>query len=171
MTTSLTIDVWGPKAWGFLHACTFTYPDLPTLEDRKQMYNLLASLPHTLPCSVCRKHFKEFIDTSANTPQSFVFDNRTQLSKWLVDVHNDVNRRNNKPLMSFEAVQEMYLPSSSVCSPPGAFKTEANPFAHAIMYFTWSVVTLVICIVLTKFVFRCRSCERESHDHRPGAFS
>lgn len=160
--TALSIDIWGPKAWGFLHACTFVYPDKPSQKDRTHMFNLLNSLGYVLPCTVCRRHFKEMFDETVHGPDSHVLDNRLQLSKWLVDVHNDVNLRNSKPQLSYEEVEQMYVKTASVCSASSQEKSRSQKLAESVrracQYFTASLVTLLLCMLLSKFVFKCKTC-------------
>lgn len=163
--TALSIDIWGPKAWGFLHACTFTYPEHPSDLDRVHMYNLLNSLGYVLPCTVCRKHFRELFEESIRGPTSHVFDNRLQVSSWLVDAHNEVNARNAKPLLSYEDVEKMYVKTSSVCAVTGvsrASESRLPPSARVAVYFGSSVLILVICMCLSRFVFKCQgiTCQR-----------
>lgn len=159
--TALSIDIWGPKAWGFLHACSFTYPDNPTDEDRIHMYNLLNSLGYVLPCTICRKHFKEMFSESIKGPTSHIFDNRLQVSKWLVDAHNEVNVRNGKEKMAYEDVEKLYVKSSSVCFINSDLNENKNNLMksaiNAGIYFVASIVILIICICLSRFVFKCKS--------------
>lgn len=158
--TALSIDIWGPKAWGFLHACSFTYPDQPSDEDRIHMYNLLNSLGYVLPCTICRKHFKEMFSESIKGPTSHIFDNRLQVSKWLVDAHNEVNARNGKEKMTYEDVEKLYVKSNSVCSSNIEFDDKSRIISGAFnagVYFVASIAILIICICLSRFVFKCRS--------------
>ena len=163
--TALSIDIWGPKAWGFLHACSFTYPDKPSDEDRIHMYNLLNSLGYVLPCTICRKHFKEMFTEFIKGPTSHIFDNRLQVSKWLVDAHNEVNIRNGKEKMAYEDVEKLYVKSSSVCS-LNNYQDEHSVFVkgafNAAIYFIASIIILIICICLSRFVFKCKgiSCSK-----------
>lgn len=119
--SGMAIDSWGPKAWGFLHAASFKYPDTPTVPERIAWSNLLHSLAVVLPCAVCRKHFGvELGRTLARREHARVLDSRDALTRWLVDVHNDVNERNKKRPWTYDEVLQVYQPSEHVCSAPGS---------------------------------------------------
>jgi len=101
-------DAWGPVFWKFAHAITFDYPEAePSTEDRERAQKFFAMLPWFLPCGVCGAHFiatvREKHPFTAATLQ-----NRESLARWLVDVHNTVNRRLNKPEVSYEDANRYY---------------------------------------------------------------
>ena len=115
--SGMAIDSWGPKAWGFLHAASFKYPDAPTMPERIAWSNLLRSLAVVLPCAVCRRHFAAELGRAlAEGEHARVLDSRDALTRWLVDVHNDVNERNKKRVWAYEEVVQVYQPSEHVCS-------------------------------------------------------
>ena len=154
MTTSLSIDVWGSKAWGFLHACSFTYPEKPSRDDRLHMFRLISSLPHVLPCMICRKHLQSTLQVSFRDSKSSALDGRSELVRWMVDLHNSVNERLGKSTLSYESVYEMYADSSAVCPIPTALTKE---YVSPVWCFTSSVAILVVCMGFTRLVLRCRS--------------
>lgn len=156
-TTSSSIDVWGPKLWGALHAITFRYGQTPTRDERTHMFNLFASLPHVLPCAVCRAHFATVLAQTLPSAASRVLDDRESLSMWLVDVHNAVNARLGKAIVPYARVHAMYSDASEVCPVGAAAKAPpCSRFGGAAVYFASSVAILVACIVLTRFALRCR---------------
>lgn len=106
----MEIDKWGPKAWGFLHASTFAYPDRPSIalqQKTKQFYELLGDM---LPCKKCGRHWKEQLKVHKVQTES-----KDALSRWLVDRHNEVNAQNNKRLYSYDEVCEIYDPDCNRC--------------------------------------------------------
>ena len=105
---NLSIEVWGPCAWKFLHAITFTYPLQPSQEEIENYKDFFMSVGHVLPCKQCGSHFLEEI-RRMNTKQ--VFQNKDTLSSWLVDVHNKVNERNGKRIVPHHTVQKWYSQS------------------------------------------------------------
>lgn len=98
----LAIENWGPPGWTFLHAITFSYPENPTQEEKKKYFAFFDAVAGVLPCKLCAKHFADAFAKNTQGPYSRIFNNKYNLSKWLVDVHNDVNRTNNKPIVSYE---------------------------------------------------------------------
>lgn len=58
------------------------------------MMNLLQALPSLYPCSHCASHLKE--NLKEYPPDGSVVRGRGELSRWLCERHNDVNRRLGK---------------------------------------------------------------------------
>jgi hypothetical protein len=111
----MSIDIWGPAAWSFLHSATFNYgknPEKATVEEQEQARAFFISLPHMLPCSICRKHYLQHIEK--NPPQ---VESRDALTRWLVKIHNIVNIANHKPIIPYEHVREHYLGGRQWLSP------------------------------------------------------
>ncbi len=105
---------WGPSAWRFLHAITFAYPEDPSDEDKRAALDLFSSLERLLPCEACCKHYSS---GCKRFPVIGHVDSRENLSKWLVDLHNRVNKGLHKSQMSYEDAAKEYLsPSSTLCS-------------------------------------------------------
>ena len=108
-------NIWGPPAWTFLHTVTYNYPENPTEDDKRNFYNFFDSLQHVLPCEKCKGHYKQNI-------QKYDLNNslgsRQDLVKWLIDLHNDINKDNGKPVWSYSEVynkyQDMYKSGSNM---------------------------------------------------------
>ena len=52
------------------------------------MKEFLESLQTIIPCPICRKHYTSHI---AKLPISASIDSRTDLFRWTIDLHNEVN--------------------------------------------------------------------------------
>lgn len=114
----MSVESWGPSAWVFLHACSFSYPEDPSQADREGMFSLLSSLTTVLPCKKCRKHYLNYFSRTVGThgASSVVLQSRDSVSKWVVDLHNAVNVRLNKPVWQYDDVSKMYNPVlANVC--------------------------------------------------------
>ena len=98
-------NVWGPSAWTFLHTITYNYPENPTDNDKKNYHNFFMNLQHVLPCKKCQAHYTENIQ---KYDLNNSLDNRDDLVKWLIDLHNDVNRDNGKRVWSYSEVYNKY---------------------------------------------------------------
>ena len=81
--------IWGPKAWFFLHSVVSYYPDNPTSEQKKYMYDFFMLLPKILPCKKCQNHFQENLN---QFPINNYLDSREKLVFWLFTIHNQVNK-------------------------------------------------------------------------------
>jgi len=100
---------WGPAGWTFLHSIGFSYPEAtPTVEEKESMYKFLVHTGAVLPCRRCRRHYAAFVRARLSDPYCAVLADRESLSRFLVDLHNDVNRRLGRPEMSFERVRALY---------------------------------------------------------------
>lgn len=100
---------WGPPVWRYLHLMAFLYPQTkpPTEAERARYLALFQAVAATLPCETCRKHFQEHVD-SATFQAALTSSEDLALAKWLVEVHNSVNTRLNKPTKTFAAVKQEY---------------------------------------------------------------
>ena len=100
MTTSPNIYAnpasWGPPAWVFLHCVSLTYPKKPTKEDKEHYRAFFDSLGHVLPCKLCQNEYRAWLK---NHPVGPHLSSRNKLSAWLVELHNNVNLRKNKPVV------------------------------------------------------------------------
>lgn len=103
MYPSRYTEFWGPSLWKAMHAIAFTYPDKPTPEQRKDYIDFFRSLGPVLPCPSCAVHYQEYINANpieANDTES--------LSRWVYDLHDNVNKRNGKKSPSFEQIKDDY---------------------------------------------------------------
>ena len=102
----ITIDNWGPAGWTFLHTVSFMLPRNPTRDQQNKYRNFFQLLGDTLPCPVCRAHFKQSLELAPVPVTS-----PRVLSEWLFRIHNDVNRATGKAeLASYLDVVRQYLP-------------------------------------------------------------
>ena len=93
-------EVWGPHAWIFLHSITLEYPDQPTIDEKKNMATFINSLGLILPCQKCRINFNYHLQQYPLNDT--VLQNKTNLVKWMIDIHNCVNEMTNKRKLSYE---------------------------------------------------------------------
>ena len=103
----VSMDNWAHKLWSVMHAVSFTFPLNPTNEDVEAYRSFYESLARTIPCRICGAHFGQIIQEHPVDTRSM-----TQLSKWVVDAHNIVNKKLHKQEMSYQSVVELYLPPS-----------------------------------------------------------
>lgn len=104
----LSPKIWGRQAWHFIHMVALSYPESPTIEDRKNYMRFLNSLPLALPCPVCGEHFKEHMK---KIPPRM--GGRKEFFEWTVDMHNEVNKLHQKKIISYEeAIDELKKNSS-----------------------------------------------------------
>lgn len=97
--------VWGPKMWFTLHTITFNYPENPSLHHKKIYSDFFNMLQYIIPCEVCSKHYAQHL---VNNPILTSLDSKDKLVKWLINVHNDVNRSLGKKIYSYDEVVDIY---------------------------------------------------------------
>ena len=129
--------IWGPHAWFFMHSITLGYPDKPTNEDKIWMKQFFESVGHVLPCMKCRNNYREHMNKLPldNT----VLLSRENLVKWLIDVHNEVNIKNSKPVVTHESAIESFINGN---------KQGQNPWISVI------IVIIIIILIMVPFIIK-----------------
>lgn len=150
----MSIDSWGPGIWNTMHVCSFMYPEEPTLDDKYNMYQFLHSLSLILPCPKCQRHFKRNLAVNMPNVDSEVLNSNHDLSRYIVDIHNDVNAMNGKRLWTHEDAISYYVGDKlEVCSiNKGSVPTSCPPTQTASSYIPWLVMFILIyslmCILI-----------------------
>ena len=98
-------SIWGPHAWHFIHAVSFTYPLQPTQQDRENYYEFFHSLSYVLPCGTCQEAYRQKLQ-KLNILEHL--NSRELLIEFVIKLHNLVNKDLNKPLFSKEQAIELY---------------------------------------------------------------
>ena len=124
--------IWGPSGWLFLHTITFNYPINPTQDQKIKHKELFENLKYTLPCARCAQHysnnFKKYsLDEALQT--------RDKLINWLIDIHNEVNKKNGKRIYSYDEVKKIYSDMYSIKN------NQIN----------WNIIFIFIIIILISF--------------------
>jgi len=96
---------WGPGAWIFLHSITMNYPKEPTEEDKQVYFNFFKNLEHVIPCEKCGYHYSINLQ---KYPIQQALESRDLFIRWLIQVHNEVNKETGKREYSYEEVIEEY---------------------------------------------------------------
>ena len=98
-------EFWGPSGWKFLHSVTFQYPIKPTVNDKAHYKEFFNSLKHTLPCEKCAYHYTAHL---RKFPIDSALETRETLVRWLINVHNEVNKSLGKREYFYEEVIDIY---------------------------------------------------------------
>ena len=104
---------WGSRFWFVMHTVAYFFPDAPTtteMEDAKRFYEYLRSL---LPCPGCAAHYAELLRTH---PVERAISSRMALIEWVILIHNEVNRKLGKPIVS---VEEYFMSMRHLEAPKG----------------------------------------------------
>lgn len=173
MASLLSIEEWGPKGWGFIHAVSFAYPATPTDSEKAQMHAFITSIGDVLPCKVCRAHFQTKLSECEFDAQCAALQSQQALTKFVVDVHNDVNRRLHKRAVPYETVAGWYQDPVSMC--PLRKNADADTAlenkSHRIVTIQ-SAVLFVQMVIIGVIIFRFATLQRHFETVRrdSGAF-
>lgn len=109
MKNSIKPDIWGPHGWKFMHYVTLGYPDNPD-DNIKTLYkNFYYSLQDVLPCDKCAGNYKKNL---LENPIDNHLDSRESLMKWVIDIHNIVNKELNKEILDYDTALDIYMSGS-----------------------------------------------------------
>lgn len=104
--TDLKPEIWGPHGWFLFDSICLSYPNNPTKSDKDQYKNFFYSLPHILPCSTCRNHFKEYIEKYPLN--DYILQSKNNLITWILSAHNNVKKINNKNKITLKEFYNFY---------------------------------------------------------------
>ncbi len=81
-------EVWGPFFWQTIHITALGYPTEPTYAHKKAAKEFYESLKILIPCPSCREHYEAHLSKHPITPY---LDRRSDLFRWTILMHNEVN--------------------------------------------------------------------------------
>lgn len=126
--------IWGPGLWLALHTITLNYPHEPSNDQKEEIITFFKNLGNILPCYHCRKNYYEHLkDIPINA------NSKLELVNWLIDIHNDVNKYLNKPILSREEALSKLLMIYR--------KETQNPYCHIVLYLLLSIIFIIICCI------------------------
>eukprot|EP00435_Cladocopium_sp_Y103_P050785 s781_g15.t1 len=106
-------ELLGRSTWFLLHTLAARYPEVPSKADRVAIHNLVAALGQHYPCPICRRHLR---DKLMSLPVAS--ENRRELSLWLCQLHNSVNKDLHKAQHSCNSFELdlQYLKTCGECT-------------------------------------------------------
>lgn len=90
---------WGSKFWFTIHTIAYFYSETPTPTEMAHAKNFYTSLQSLLPCPGCAVHYTHLLK---QFPVDEAVMSRTALMEWTNRIHNEVNRRLQKPVVTIE---------------------------------------------------------------------
>ena len=96
-------SIWGPHSWYFLHIVSFHYPINPSKQDKINYKKFYDSIQNILPCKKCNLHYSQLLKKFP-----IQLNSRLDLIKWLINIHNEVNKSINKKILSFNDIENIY---------------------------------------------------------------
>lgn len=90
-------NIWGPHLWKALHMISIGYPNEPNEEQKKNYKIFFENFYQVIPCSICSNNYKRHLTELPITND--IMKNRQGLAKWVIDLHNIVNKEHGKPVI------------------------------------------------------------------------
>ena len=99
-------EVWGPLAWTLLHSVAASAPVSLTVTQFNHYKRFYESLAVLLPCGTCRINYGVWLE---NHPFTGVPHTQSGIKNWVLDLHNDVNRRYGKSPWTMAQLNRTYI--------------------------------------------------------------
>lgn len=138
-----TVDpvIWGPPLWRILHILA----EHTTIAQATAWPALLNALKTDIPCPDCRKHFTAWLRQHPYTlqpPRRYIMVDRKRVlappvdpqsytRQWVLNLHNDVNRRSRKAPWNAEQVRDANQSLDAARAALQTLATLIGPGAHA----------------------------------------
>ncbi len=97
---------WGTFLWGLIHTTSIVDFEMPEVQERVTLQALetLRSVASCIPCKACSNHYLEYVNRFLEQDDNV--KKRMALFEYMVEFHNQVNRKLNKPEMTLEQAKE-----------------------------------------------------------------
>lgn len=97
-------SVWGPPTWQLLHCMVIKAKEIMNLSQINELKNIIERVVSNLPCPLCSGHALAFFKKNNFQKINTLFN----LRYFLFDFHNSVNKRLEKPLITYEEHNLLY---------------------------------------------------------------
>lgn len=137
--TNLDPKVWGPHYWFFLHTIALTYPLRPNAVIKKKYYEFIINLPLFLPNENISNDFTKMLDEYPVQPY---LDSRKSFISWIHFIHNKINTKLEKPLVS---LNEFYLKYYHEYKSDHVKNGEYFKIKQQVIYI--SIILTIVCVI------------------------
>lgn len=143
---------WGPLQWMALHQFARGYPrSNPSPAQRAAVQSYVTALSSVMPCPRCASHWQQIAPTVVDA-----LDDRKALLKWTIDVHNSVNARLGKPVLTYgQAVAAIQgaCPSNRLawraCPPPSGVCLPTADFAAMVGLLSFFLLLFIVLFAVS----------------------
>lgn len=105
-------EVFGPAMWFTFHIGSAHLPETLSPISVSRIKAFINGIPELVPCTECSEHARAFIEDNKSRIDNI--KRGDDVFRFYVDFHNFVNRRLNKPQMTYEKAYEMYKGGNNV---------------------------------------------------------
>ena len=95
---------WGEPTWTLFHTLAQKIDENEFSRVRLELFDLINTICHTLPCPDCASHAGQYISKVNWT----LINNKQKLIDLMWQFHNDVNRRKGYPLFNHDLLEKTY---------------------------------------------------------------
>jgi len=137
-------EVWGPFFWHTMHITALGYPMEPSHAHKKAAKEFYESLKILIPCPICKEHYNAHLEKYPLTPH---LDRRSDLFRWTILLHNEVNKILNKPPYTETQAIQYYgrlgeRGRSPVITPDDFLEADYNAFTRGLGIGVLATMTL-----------------------------
>ena len=91
--------IWGPLGWLTLHSISVAYPEYPGEADKRILEQYMEAFASSITCPYCQRHFEDMFRTYKQQHPEWK-NSKRDLFLAICRMHNSVNRRLDKPIIS-----------------------------------------------------------------------
>ena len=139
---ALNPEVWGPHYWFMIQTIALKYPTMPNETTKKKYYDFIQNLPLFIPNPDIGNNFAEYLDKYPVTPY---LDSRESFIKWVNFIHNKINIKLNKPIVSIEDGIHQYYENYKPKEQRDIYELKKR---HRIIFAGVSIIGLGMCYYL-----------------------
>ena len=99
-------SVWGPCVWYLFHTLAFKAVPENFAEIKSELIQYIQRICANLPCPECTQHATEYMAKHARVLNQIT--TKEQFHYFLIDFHNSVNSRKQKPNFTYEQADDKY---------------------------------------------------------------
>ena len=133
---SLDSAIWGPHYWFFLHTIALSYPIRPNTPTKKKYYEFIQNIPLFIPIEQMATYFSKLLDEYPVVPY---LDTRESLIRWFWFIHNKINERLEKPVISLNDYYIKYYEQ---------YKPKEEKFVAYLKLKKQVIYSLILCLCI-----------------------
>lgn len=97
---------WGPIIWNAIHLLCYKLKENHFKTIKDELLTIIIKISVNLPCPSCSSHAQGLIKRY----RLKFAKSKEELNKIIFNIHNEVNKRTNKPLFKYEDMENTYKP-------------------------------------------------------------
>jgi hypothetical protein len=146
-------NIWGPHLWKSLHMISIGYPNEPNEEQKKNYRIFFENFYQVIPCSICSNNYKRHLTELPITND--IMKNRQTLAKWVIELHNIVNKEHGKPTMSpDDALLLIFNNFESSHTHEKTIKENVKETSNSSSVTLWSLMVIMFILVAIAVVYK-----------------